>query len=416
MRQAAVIFALALVVRLAYVAYARDYQRPVRAEMELAASNLATAGELGNAFSSDSGPTAHVSPLYACFLAAFYRLFGVRYLPQSIVTTIVSSLAMALLPALATKIRLPPRVGLTAGLCLAVLPLNLWIETSGSWEQPYAALVMLGLTAVLTRLHDDGWQSRIAAGQLSVLLGIGALLSPPVFFAGTCALVAAVATEHGRRRLVCVTALETLLIAALFVVPWAYRNYLVLGAVIPFRSNVGLELAIGNNDDSDGRTFPRNATAIHPYGAGAERTRLKEDGEARYMADKGEAARRWILDHPYHFAYLCAERFRLFWMPPPDMWGDTDRLSALKSFLFTAIGVLTLIALAWFIARRQPYRFMILALLLGFSSTYVITHVNPRYRYPIFGLTSVLAVQGCFVLRDGVHVAWLRTRARMRSI
>ena len=28
---------------------------------------------------------------------------------------------------------------------MAVAPLNLWIETSGSWEQPYAALALVGL-------------------------------------------------------------------------------------------------------------------------------------------------------------------------------------------------------------------------------------------------------------------------------
>ena len=64
------LFALAFSSRLAYFLIKQTYMDLRAAEMERAAICLADHGELGNAYSDDSGPTAHVSPLYPAFLAA----------------------------------------------------------------------------------------------------------------------------------------------------------------------------------------------------------------------------------------------------------------------------------------------------------------------------------------------------------
>src|SRR5262249_44050785 len=139
-------------------------------------------GFLGNVYSKNSGPSAHVSPLYAGWLAGIYLLFGAatetgRFVQELLALTVAST-GLALLPLVARKARLHPAAGWTAAVLLALSPVNLWIETSGSWEQPYAALLLLGLFLTFTGLHDDQWQSRRLVVLAGLLLGGAALLSP----------------------------------------------------------------------------------------------------------------------------------------------------------------------------------------------------------------------------------------------
>src|SRR5260370_27677099 len=104
------LFALAFSSRLAYVLIKQTYLDLRAAEMERAAICLADHGELGNAFSDDSGPTAHVSPLYPAFLAAIYRVFGSHTpagrLAQELASILISSLGITLLPVLARRANL----------------------------------------------------------------------------------------------------------------------------------------------------------------------------------------------------------------------------------------------------------------------------------------------------------------------
>ncbi|MEZ5362911.1 MAG: hypothetical protein R2748_11355 [Bryobacterales bacterium] len=60
----------------------------------------------------------------------------------------------ALLPALALVCGVRPSVGIAAGLTGALLPINFWAETKGSFETPLAG-VMLLLTAIVS-----GWRWR----------------------------------------------------------------------------------------------------------------------------------------------------------------------------------------------------------------------------------------------------------------
>src|SRR5436309_787777 len=99
---ALVVFVLALSGRLAYVLQSRTYRDLSVGEMERGAATLARAGFLGNVYADHTGPSAHVPPLYAAFLAGVYVLFGSDNpggrLAQEVCAIVATSAGIALLP------------------------------------------------------------------------------------------------------------------------------------------------------------------------------------------------------------------------------------------------------------------------------------------------------------------------------
>jgi hypothetical protein len=414
-------FALCVVViasRLAYVVHDRTYANVLGgAEAERAAANLAREGSIGNVYSDRSGPSAHVAPLYPVFLAGIYRAFGwdtqLGRLVQECMAILATTAGIALLPAVARATRLTVPAGWTAAITLAVLPLNLWIESSGSWEQPYAAVLLLGAVIMFCRLDQQRWTVRNTAIACGTLTGLAALLSPAML--PGFALMALVALlRHRHERQVWPRALLLITVSAIIISPWVVRNFVVLHAFIPMRSNMGLELAIGNHDGANGQTFgtsfrdPNSPMyRMHPLTSVAERRRVEEKGEPAYMHEKLAVATEWISSHPAQFAALTARRFRLFWFPPPTLWSPGSPGAALKAAVSISTALFAFCGLTWHVLRRHEHAWILVSALIGPSLLYVITHIDPRLRYAVFGLTTlVCADAGHRLLRVAASRWW----------
>ncbi len=128
------LFLLVFATRFGYFLHARPYRAEPNGsygkmyEMEASADRIARDGRMADVFGEGSGPSAHVAPLYAFYLAAIDRLVGLdvgrfRFI-SGIGSILATSLFVALLPALASRARLRPGVGLAAGLLLAALALR----------------------------------------------------------------------------------------------------------------------------------------------------------------------------------------------------------------------------------------------------------------------------------------------------
>ena len=404
-RLGAVLFLLALAGRLLYIVWFQTYHHLGGAELERAAMNLAREGFLGNVYADGSGPSAHVAPLYPAFLSLVYQVFGANTylgrLVQELFATGASCLGIASLPFLAHRLRLGAGPGTAAALLLAVLPVNLWVETSGSWPQPYAALALLALLWIFAGLHEEGWSSRRKAAATGILVGGIALLSPSLLAAVALLVLVEWAGQRGRRKQVVVGAALMALVSLAVISPWILRNTRTFGGVMFVRSDLGLELALGNHDGADGTSFgtswedPASYQARHhPYGSRRELERLEAMGERAYMREKLAAAEEWIRAHPKRFLALTLRRFRLYWVSSPELWSARDGIRAFKAVVFGSIGLAALLALAGTFFVRHRYRWLLLAALLGASSVYMVTFVDPRYRYPTFGVSAMLAMWG----------------------
>lgn len=401
------IFFLAATPRLVYAFVGDNWG--TGAEMEQAAANLARHGELANVFSSDSGVSAHVAPLYAVGLSLVYQVFGqpriVGRLAQRVFCVLATSIAIALLPILGRRLGLNRWTGYVAGAVMALSPVNLWVECSGCWEQPYAALGLLVLVFAFAVLHHSIWQSRSQAAATGLLCGLTALLSPSVIPAAGLMIGAELCYHAGRRRDVLRGAAVMLAVSGLCIAPWIYRNYHKLGGFVAVRSNFGLELWLGNNPQATGRTFGTNAEdsngalwPFHPYTSKAECAHLKAIGELAYMREKQHQALTWISDHPRRFVELTFTRAQAFWLPPVDMWGPSTSARGLKAAFFWLVTLGTIGGLACLLHGRHPCAGLLLGGIIGPALIYLFTHVDLRYRYPIFALSTLVACEAALRL------------------
>ena len=187
------------------------------------------------------------------------------------------------------------------------------------------------------------------------------------------------------------------LLPALIVSPWIVRNYLVFHKVIFIRDNLGLELAVSNNDcaafslraNLDSGCFQK----FHPNGGVAEASKVLALGEARYNEVRLHEAALWIAGNPGRFLSLCAQRFQAFWVPHE---GETvatlppgRKRERLCVYLMTFLSIIGL-CLA---ARRDPASAAVCAIWLAvFPVVYYLVQYEDRYRYPIMWVTLLLGV------------------------
>ena len=386
---------------------------PIRgAEVELSAISLLEKGELGNVYHDPTGPTAHVSPLYPLVVAAIYAIFGVNTLAAMLVQSLLAAATIAAtlccLPWLARRSGLHEAAGWIAAFTLAVLPINFFYESFGDWEQPLAALVLVGLLACFLELRQSAWQRPWLIAALGILSGVAALLSPSLMPAIALMLLVEFVWPTASRRRILTSAACVVALTAVFVAPWMIRNYYALGGFVPLRSNFGMELSFGNHPESTGSSNvdwsdpDMSSKMRHPHPNAAECHKLAEMGEIAYMRQRQAEAFAWIGDNPGRFAELSVHRFRMFWFPGREMFSNASLSTTVKIVVFGAISALMflgLLRLAW---TRNGAFGLFAAALFGASLIYMITHVELRYRLPIHAISGLLAAEVAVVVALGL--------------
>ena len=414
---------LSVVVRVAWIVHAKPFEEPQGAEMELAARSLAKDGYIGHIFEPQSlngTPSAHVAPLYPMMVGSMFRIFGWNTLAgrgaQEALAIIGTVLGFALLPTAAQRLRLPRAAGWMAAFGLALLPINLWVEASGGWEQPYSALILLSIVLLFCRAIDERWRNRGTLLWIGLAVGVATLLSPPVVPAAVLMGAGALITARGLRVRVALAGVVVAVVASALVTPWIVRNWFALGGFVPVRSNFGLELAMGNNPHANGTTLgttledPNNLMyRYHPSSNSRERSRLMAMGELAYMREKQQQALQWIRAHPADTAWLTVRRCFLYWFPPADLWGTVSPAAIFKSVIIRVITAAAVLSLGWLLYSGHDRAWLMAGALIGPSVSYMVTHVDIRYRYPITGLSTVLAAH-LAVLAYRTAVARRRTR------
>jgi hypothetical protein len=365
-------------------------------ENERVAAALADGKGFCDAFGPGSGPTAHVSPVHSLLLAGIYRVFGTYETPSGRLAQMCVSIVLAcavplLLPLIGHKLGLPAATGWCAALLTAWLPAHMWNEITGSHDQVVGALALLLMVWVLADLSQNDWMGRRVLVRDGLLAGIALLIAPNLVLVPILYLFVTVVSRRDERiRIVRAGVVLSAMIAAVLT-PWIIRNYVVFHKLIPLRSNLGLELAVGNNSLATGDTYSPAFTVVHPYGNPAEQAVLLQAGEPAYMQRKGMQALAWISGHPGRFARLTMRRAKLFWFTPDESWHKTDLKLRLSVRVYGLIGVAVLLELARLLWKRDPAGVMLACTVLGVGTPYFVTHVELRYRLPIVGVFSLMS-------------------------
>jgi hypothetical protein len=361
-----------------------------RDEVVRTALSFAQNGYLGNPFAVPTGVSAHVAPAYATILGLFFRwapseeaaIFCAR-----ILACLVVSLQIGALPNVARRLGLRREHGVVASL-LWLPPIFPWLETSGNWEAPFisAAMMLCLALTIPVSLGDDATPTR---GLLhGVAWGLSMLVAPTLLQPFVAVLALSVLLAGGRRSDVARYAVSAVVAAALVLAPWAVRNGREFGGFVFVRGNLGLELAVSNNDRArinlEDNQMRGGGMESHPMADPAQAERLRRIGEREYNKERMSEALAWIRDHPSAFASLTISRALRFWAPASRRTYQTLLCG------FVAVGALLGLARLFRGDRRQAL--LLLGALLSYAAIYALVQSDIRYVYPVLWLELLLTV------------------------
>ncbi|MEO0660317.1 MAG: glycosyltransferase family 39 protein [Planctomycetota bacterium] len=409
-RAALAIVVLALLLRLGAALFLGDvlgYHQRVRSgdlqwdwgyEQASIAQAFARGEGLADPFNQGTGATAWAAPAYPVLLGGLIRafggitvevawiLFGIQVLAASLTCYALWRLGRDLYSQWA---------GLAAALLWAGHPMAVYLPIALVWDSTLVALTMTWFLAAM--LERGRCAPYGAVAKLGVLLGLTLLVNP-----APLALVPMLCVYYLRRRgsglRLQPRGVQRLAIllgtAALIVSPWAVRNAVVLGTP-QIRSNLGVEVFVGNNDGAIGLFNGR----IHPAYNEAEMQRYRELDEVAYSKDSLERGLDWIEQNPERFGWLTLERFKRFWFGPDPRdeivlgTGFVQRRDAMGWIKWGTHALMGLLAITSMIVwRGRPgSRTVMRGALFLFPLVYYVTHVFERYRFPIEPLVTLAA-------------------------
>jgi hypothetical protein len=344
-------------------------------EVEAIAVSLATTGAFADPYALPTGPTAHVPPVYPGLLSVIYRVFGLTqtagYVAWMLRIAACSTL-LAILPWLGRRLGVGVHAGVVGGLAGGLVPQ--WPHQA----EPLGALAMALLVVAFLRR----WTERRGSVWASLLLGAawGAAfhVTPSLLPILAACLVFELWWLGDRRTWRWSGAV--ILGAALACVPWGWRNYVTLEGVFFVRSNLGLELRMGNHDgavaDLDVMDQLEGSRQRHPRTNWDEARLVQRLGEAAYMRQAGREALDWIRGHPAAFLRLTVLRAFHFWFGGPSQ-GTTGVGAALLT-LVALLGMLRVLP-----RMAVPERATLLIPLVTHPIVYYVVAYMPRYGEPV---------------------------------
>jgi 4-amino-4-deoxy-L-arabinose transferase-like glycosyltransferase len=415
----ALLFLIVLVAMMVRATFNRmDYMMEgVPAQYGYENGRIATAIVTGHGFSNPypnavTGATAQQPPVYIYLLAGIYKMFGVQSATSYLVASTLNGLFSALvcIPIFFLGRRVAgDALGLVAAALWAVMPSAVVLTTgpiSGAWETALSALLAALILLATLRVRDS---DRTAAWAGYGLLVAFSLEVNPTFLAVLPLLFVWLGWQlyQHRRAWLRLPALAGLVIV-LGCAPWAVRNWVTFHQFIPFRSNFGLELWLGNNQYEDHDLFPDWRT---PYTSGLERQHLAKVGEIAFMREKQTEAIQYMATHRWqtlrsiYLRYVetwtgVAVRFQDIW--PGMAW--PDRVTLVTNALLGICGWLGLWAM---FRERNELAWPFFAYLVFYPAVYYITHATLRYRHPIDPALTVLSTFAVFCAARAVSRRFL---------
>lgn len=250
-------------------------------------------------------------PLYPLLLAGWSAVAGFSTPSLLVFSSLIDLAAAAAIVRLATLLGVR-RAGFAAACLYLILPsvlLSAPLAQKEGLETVFVLLLAIGwhVAAKTPRRMRDAFAIGLPAaalaltqpGEVMLALLFGLVLLPTI----------------GLRRVLAI-GIPAAFVAALAMLPWWVRNWLIFGAFVPLTTASGYSLWIGNNPDATG-----NWMAPPPQ--------LKGLPELEYGKAAGTIAKDWIVHHPANFVRLTIAKFlhacgigqfgvdRLAWMTPP---------------------------------------------------------------------------------------------------
>ena len=354
----------------------------------------------GQGFSSplrmvDSGPTAWFTPIFPYLVAGIFKIWGVYSdLSRIIIQTMNSAFtALTIIPIYCIgRKSFGQAVAVSASWFWVFMPTALVFPRIWIWDTAMAGLFFALLFWGTLALAE--YQSTWAWAGYGGLWAIGVLVNPSMLsvFPFLLGWVLWETRQDGAPWIKFATA--TLLVFALGMVPWTVRNYRVFGKVIVLRSNLGLELWLGNNPAVPDSWSPWT----HPNDDAEEARKYQRMGEIPYMAEKQRLAIEFMRTHPADTVRFIFHRFVDNWIAvsdsPLDSWSYSPLYVKLFMVLNISLSLFTLLGALFAYRAKHPNALPYAIVLLIFPLIFYLTHASLRYRFPMDPIMMVLSAYG----------------------
>jgi hypothetical protein len=379
-----IIFLLGFSVRVFFLAQVPERRILPNDRMEdtAIATSLVEHGEFANPYMLPTGPTAHLPPLVPGVLALMWGLFGMGlaggYAARLFSIAAFSAL-YALVPWFSGRLGLSREAGVLGGIAGSLI-----VVGGGNGEELVA--IVIGLMAIVfLRRWISGLGSYGGSLLFGAALGAAFHLQPGLLPVVLGWMVFELGWSRDQRKWL----LSGVMVVGIVVAcaPWGWRNYRVFNEVFFIRSNLGLELRMGNADGATG-DLEKEIRALeeyqHPRTNPVEARLVQELGEPEYMRRAKAEAVHWITTNPWEYLSLTVSRTTQFWVGPLHRPG--------KALAVTALTILALLG-AWYSVPQMaaPQRAALLTPLLCYPLVYYVVIYMPRYRWPLDWLLLSLA-------------------------
>jgi len=365
------IFALALAVKLSILAYFLHVRPGLTNwginEAGMIARSLVLNHSYGGAFHDAPGPTAWLAPAYPSVVAAVFTIFGIQSHAAALVLLILNCVLSAMTAAVVMKIGtrcFSARVGLLSAILWAVSPTGAVTELI-LWDSCLAALSLSLAIWMTVKLEP---QSRVRDyWYAGAIWGCAGLVSP-VLLIPFLPILLVLYVRESKAKQVLILALAMVLV----ITPWTLRNFAVLHALMPIRSNGWAEIYFGNV-----------SFELHPSGPSMQYQTM---GEVAFVEKSKSDVLRYVAANPMEFLELTGRRVFDFWVLPEGVVG--------LSFI---LGLLSFFG-AFHATRKSDKGAVLMQVLIFYPMIYYVSYVFSRYRHPIEPIIYVLAAYGVTVI------------------
>jgi len=348
---------------------------------------------------------AYRTPGYPLFLAALWGNVRAIRVAQGVLDTL-TVLAVYLL----ARRWLDRRTSLLAGAVVALNPFLIYFSGLILSETLFTAMLAWGMVlmagsqarARASRRGGLGYRRFLAGGVLLALSGLvrpSALLLPVVLGvggvwvnrAGRGAYQWDQEVARGKRwRLPVISTM--LLVTALILLPWAYRNHRILGHWIWTTTNSGVTLYDGFNPAATGasnQSFLRDMPFLrYPN--------QNEVGRSIYLSN---LAKQWMWAHPQRVVWLAAAKIGRTWSPIPlsREYGGQWRYVAVGLAYSVPLDLLVifgLMSVGGGGGLTRSAKVFLLAPAIYFTVVHALSVGSLRYRVPVEAPMAVIAAAG----------------------
>jgi 4-amino-4-deoxy-L-arabinose transferase-like glycosyltransferase len=365
--------------------------------MARVARALVTGYGYADPFSGHTGPTAWVPPLYPLIIAAVFKVAGVYTAKSAWILLTLNSVFNAATAIFIYEIAArcySRKVALWSAWIWALYPAAMQYAVRWIWEMSLTTFLLTVALALAVRMRGIGEPPEQKSSPTTkqwllfgALWGLIALSnSTLLLFLPVCGIWILIGSSS---KAAITRAAASAIVFLAIVAPWMVRNARTFHAFVPFRSNFGAELYVGNGPGAYGFRY---GVLIGLPAQDRQHQAYVRLGELEYCRQRGQLAAAWIHEHPARFATLTLKRFYFFWasVPHPTMPHPANDYPRQLNYCFASItGVL---GLALALKRRMPAAGLFAWAFLLLPFTYYFVTVEARFRHPFEPLIVILGV------------------------